>query len=340
MPERRESLNILISSAGRRVVLVKAFRKALRRLSIEGKVVAVDISRTAPALYAADSAHLVPRVDDARFLPALYSIVKKEEIGLIVPTIDPELPLFAMHYERFRDELDTLVAVSPPEAVETCSDKMLFFRFLKSIDVPTPETFHGADVVEGKTPEPDFPVFVKPRSGFASVHIFKVEDMDELRFLVGKYPDLIAQQYIKGTEYTVDLLSDMEGRVLSVVPRQRIEVRAGEVTRSRTEKSLQIMEYSAFIAEKLGTRGPITLQCLLSEGKPYFFEINPRVGGGLPASIAAGADTPSMLMKMACGRKVRPVIGRFREDHYMLRYDDAIYRTDLLQGGIDIWREK
>lgn len=336
----KESLNILISSAGRRVALVKAFRKALRSLSMTGRVVAIDISRTAPALYAADSAHVVPRVDDEEFLPALSSIVKREKIGLIIPTIDPELPLYSRQYERFRDELGITVAVSSPAVVDTCTDKHAFYRFLKSIGVPTPRTVYGLDILKGAETELEFPLFVKPRSGFASVHVFKVDDEGELRFLIRKYPDLIVQQYIRGTEYTVDLLSDLEGTVLSIVPRQRIEVRAGEVTRSRTEKHGAIIEYSGKIAERLGSRGPITLQCLLFEGTPYFFEVNPRVGGGLPASIAAGANTPGMLIRLACGHRVRPIIGRFRENHYMLRYDDAVYRTELLSGGIDIWREK
>jgi carbamoyl-phosphate synthase large subunit len=342
MAKNKESLNILISSAGRRVALVKAFRKALTSLSMTGRVVAIDISRTAPALYEADSAHVVPRVDDEEFLPALCSIVEQEKIGLVIPTIDPELPLYSRQYERFRDELGITVAVSSPEVVETCTDKRAFYCFLKSIGVPTPRTVNGLDILKGIEIEAEleFPLFVKPRSGFASVHVFKVEDEEELRFLIRKYPDLIVQQYIRGTEYTVDLLSDLEGTVLSIVPRQRIEVRAGEVTRSRTEKNSAIIEYSGKIAEALGSRGPITLQCLLSEGIPYFFEVNPRVGGGLPASIAAGANTPRMLIRMACGHRVRPSVGRFRENHYMLRYDDAVYRTELLPGGIDIWREK
>ncbi len=305
-----------------------------------GKVVAVDISRTAPALYAADSAHVVPRISDAGFLTALHSIVMREKIGLIIPTIDPELPLYARLYEHFRDELGIAVAVSSMEVVETCTDKRAFYGFLKSIGVPTPRTVSGLDILEGIESASEFPLFVKPRSGFASVHVFKVDDDEELRFLVRKYPDLIVQQYISGTEYTVDLLSDLEGTVLSIVPRQRIEVRAGEVTRSRTEKHDAIIEYSGRIAERLGSRGPITLQCLLNEGTPYFFEVNPRVGGGLPASIAAGVNTPRMLIRMACGHRVRAIIGRFRENHYMLRYDDAVYRTELLPGGIDIWREK
>lgn len=305
-----------------------------------GKVVAIDISRTAPALYAADSAHVVPRVDDGEFLPALSSVVKQEKIGLIIPTIDPELPLYSRLYQSFRDELGITVAVSSSAVVETCTDKHAFYSFLKSIGVPTPRTICGIDLLKGADAELDFPLFVKPRSGFASVHVFKVDDEEELRFIIRKYPDLIVQQYIRGTEYTVDLLSDMEGTVLSIVPRQRIEVRAGEVTRSRTEKNSAIIECSGKIAEALGSRGPITLQCLLNEGTPYFFEVNPRVGGGLPASIAAGADTPGMLIRMACRHKVRPVIGRFMENHYMLRYDDALYRTELLPGGIDIWREK
>ncbi len=170
------------------------------------------------------------------------------------------------------------------------------------------------------------------------MNTYTVEDRAELQFLVKRFPDLIFQEYKRGREYTIDLLSDFEGQVLTIVPRERIEVRAGEVTRSRTEKHMGIIHNSRIIAEKLGSTGPITLQCLLCGDVPFFFEVNPRVGGGLPASIAAGANTPRRLIEMCLGKKLSPAIGRFRNNHYMLRYDDAIYRSTLLPDGIDIWR--
>jgi carbamoyl-phosphate synthase large subunit len=331
------AMNILISSAGRRVVLVREFRKALRRLGLKGNVVAVDISRTAPALYAADRAYIVPRVTESDFVATIISIASKEHIGLLVPTIDPELPVYAAHKEEIMRSSGAYPVISSPEVIDTCTDKYRFYRFLTSLSIATPLTWTADRALDEAR---DFPLFVKPRCGFASVNTCRISDPEELAFFLRRHGDLIVQQCIAGKEYTIDLLSDFQGRVISIVPRERIEVRAGEVTRSRTEKNALIIDASKKIAESLGSTGPITLQCIVKGNVPYFFEINPRVGGGLPASIAAGANTPEKLVRMGLGERLRPVIGRFKENHFMMRYDDAIFRSSLLAGGVDIWRER
>ncbi|MDQ7823223.1 MAG: ATP-grasp domain-containing protein [Candidatus Eremiobacteraeota bacterium] len=330
-------MNVLISSAGRRVALVRAFIESLERLREEGSVIAIDISSTSPALYAAHRGYIVPRVNDSGFAAALFRIIESEQIGLIVPTIDPELPVYAKLRMEIELSLGARVAISPPEAVNTCIDKYRFYQSLSSKKIPTPRTVLGRDA---EREELAFPVFVKPRYGFASVNTFTIEDREELRFITQKYPDLIVQEHLGGREFTIDVLSDFKGRVVSIVPRERLEVRAGEVTRSRTEKSPVIIEEAMRLAAHLGTTGPATMQCLMHEGVPWFFEVNPRVGGGLPASIAAGADTPGMLIRMARGEEVVAEIGNFTPDHYMLRYDDALFMTSLLEGGIESWRKK
>ncbi len=328
--DNKHCFNILISSAGRRVVLVREFRKALRRLRLAGKVVAIDISNTAPALYAADTSYIVPRLNDPSYMDAFMEIVKKEKVDVVIPTIDPELPLYASVKEKIESETGARIMVSSPEVVNVCSDKIRFYTFMREHGIPTPSTFMAS---EHRSMTFTFPLFAKPRSGFASVNTFTIADNEDLSYVSRKYGDIIFQEFIRGREYTIDLLSDLNGRVISVVPRERLEVRGGEVTRSRTEKNATIMEMAGKIAAALGATGPITLQCIVKDEVPYFFEINPRVGGGLPASIAAGANTPQMIIRMCRGETPMPVIGRFKNNHYMMRYDDALCRSGLLPGA-------
>ena len=83
--------NVLILSAGRRVELVKAFKNAQKKLNMQNaKVIAVDISKYAPALYFADNFYLVPRVTDIKYIDTIIDIAIKENIDLIVPTIDTD----------------------------------------------------------------------------------------------------------------------------------------------------------------------------------------------------------------------------------------------------------
>ena len=84
-------MNVLITSASRKVSLVRSFQAALKRRG-GGNVIAVDISSFAPALYFADQHFLVPRSTEPRFIPELLRLCKQERVGLLVPTQLLELP--------------------------------------------------------------------------------------------------------------------------------------------------------------------------------------------------------------------------------------------------------
>jgi carbamoyl-phosphate synthase large subunit len=55
------------------------------------------------------------------------------------------------------------------------------------------------------------------------------------------------------------------------------------------------------------------------------FEINPRFSGGIPLTIAAGADFPAMLVQLARGRRVPPSIGRFQDGLWMTSYETSVF---------------
>ncbi len=61
-------MNVLITSASRKVALVRAFQDAVRRILPEGRVIAVDANACAPALYRADAGYVIPRTDSSHFL--------------------------------------------------------------------------------------------------------------------------------------------------------------------------------------------------------------------------------------------------------------------------------
>jgi carbamoyl-phosphate synthase large subunit len=71
--------------------------------------------------------------------------------------------------------------------------------------------------------------------------------------------------------------------------------------------------------------GPINIQCRMRRGAPAIFEINPRFSGGIPLTIAAGADFPKMLLRLAMGLEVPPAIGDFEDGLWMTSYESGIF---------------
>src|SRR2546426_615228 len=107
-------MNVLITSASRKVPLVKAFQAALS-VTGGGRVVAGDISALSPALYVADDGVLLPKSDSDGFLDEVLDVCKHHNVGVIVPTRDEELMLFAQAAEEFLD-VGVMVAVSAVDA--------------------------------------------------------------------------------------------------------------------------------------------------------------------------------------------------------------------------------
>jgi carbamoyl-phosphate synthase large subunit len=313
------SLNVLITAGSRRVPLVQAFQRALCSTG-GGSVVVTDVNPLSPAVYVADRAHQVPLSTEPGYLDDVLAICRTEHIGLVVPTIDDELQVFAEGAARFA-AAGVRVAVSPTAAIATCNDKLCTSQFLAARGLPVVETFLPADLPADRP----FPLFIKPRVGRGGVGAFPVQNARELEFFRDYVAEPVLQPFLDGPEFTIDVLSDFDGRVIASVPRQRVVIRAGVVDRGRTVRDGALIELGRASAEALGTVGPINVQCRVVDGEPRIFEVNPRFSGGIPLTIAAGADFPLWLVLLARGRRVDARIGKFQDDLWMTSYETSLF---------------
>jgi carbamoyl-phosphate synthase large subunit len=312
---------ILFTAIGRRVELVQAFKNSYLKRIISARVLGVDSNPPlAPAKNFVDAIFQAPRVNEAGYLKALLEICRKEKVNLLIPLYEPEFLILAKQRDQFK-KLGTTLLLSGADTLKTCSDKLETHRFFNEFAINTPKTW---PIME-KPISDQFPLFVKPRSGMGSAGAYKVTTQSELDFLANRNRDLIVQDCISGTEYTLDTLSDLNGRALAVVPRERIEVRAGEVVKSRTLDRPDLIQQGKYIIETLGIIGPATLQCIDDGLMVYWIEVNPRFGGGVPLSIRAGVDYPYLLYRIYNGEPLQPILGEYQTNLTMLRYDQSVY---------------
>jgi carbamoyl-phosphate synthase large subunit len=314
-------LNILITAASRRVPLIQSFARALKKLEIPGCVITTDMNNLSPGLYFSDKHYLVPLTNDPEYIPILESIAAAERIGLIVPTIDDELPVFGACSDSFRHK-GIRVAVSGERTGLVCNDKRLTSEFFRSKGIPFAETWLPSELDFAGL---SYPLFLKPRTGRGSVGAYAIRNERELRFFLDYVPDSVVQEYLPGREFTIDVLADFSGRIVSVVPRERLLIRSGVSDRGRTWKDPGLMELGARVAEMLEIRGPANIQVKWQDGNATLFEVNPRFSGGIPLTIAAGADFPALLIEMCLGREIRPQLGMFTDGLTMSCYEAAIF---------------
>ena len=314
-------MNILLTSVGRRVELLKAFRESMSRSNITGKIITTDLKRNAPAAFLADTAELVPRIDEPDYIDRLLDICDRHQIDLLIPLIDTELTLLSLHEQQFRDRGVT-VLISSPLVNDICFSKKKTGLFFHTIGLKTPKIYQ-LDEVEDR----NFPVLIKPDRGSASVGVYQIQNRTELNFFANYVKDSIIQEFISGEEYTIDILVNFQGKAISIVPRLRLETRAGETSKGTTVKNSALIAAAKYIVESLpGAIGCITVQCFLQpDGEIIFIEINPRFGGGYPLAYRAGADFPLWLFQLCAGESPQVQIDGWEDGLSMLRYDDAIF---------------
>jgi carbamoyl-phosphate synthase large subunit len=315
-----ESLNVLVTAASRRVPLVRAFQAALQAFGRRGRVIVTDVNPLSPAVHIADRWYHVPLATSPDYLDAIARICDAEGIGLIVPTIDDELEVFGRAADWFASR-GVRVAVSPEPTSRICNDKLLTCSHLRTLGIPAAETRVPADVPASV----GYPLFIKPRFGRGGVGAFPVRSARELAFFADYVPTPIVQEYLDGPEFTIDVLCDFSHRAISIVPRERVVVRSGVTDRGRTVRDSSLIDLAREVADILPFSGAANIQCRIVGGVPTVFEINPRFSGGIPLTIAAGADFPAYLVDLALGRKVVPRIGRFSDDMWMTSYESSVF---------------
>ena len=118
-------INLLITSISRKIWLIEAFKQALKKAGLKGRIISVDVDPLSAGRYISDAYYSVPSSSDKNFIPSIIKICKKEGIKLIIPTRDGELSIFSRNIDKFEKE-NIRVMISKPEIIEMCRDKYSF----------------------------------------------------------------------------------------------------------------------------------------------------------------------------------------------------------------------
>lgn len=314
--------NILITSAGQRVALVKDFQETLKRFYPDGKVFTTDMNpKMAPAAYVSDGCFEVPRCTSEDYIESLLTICLGNGIGMVVPTIDTELAILSANKDIFNKQ-GIFVSVSDYDFIMMCRDKRNTGEFFEKHGIRVPKAIDKY--------HPTFPMFAKPYDGSLSTNLHYIKNAEELTEEILNDPKLLFMEYVDKDvykEYTVDMYYGKDNKVKCIVPRERIKIRAGEINKGLTEKE----PLTQYLLERLetidGCVGCICIQVFLNRetGDVVGIEINPRFGGGYPQTYAAGGNYPEYLIReYFLGEKIEYFDG-WKDHQLMLRYDDAVY---------------
>jgi len=313
-------VTVLLTCAGQRVDIVRAFRAALSDGAHAGRVLVSDLDPLSPSLFDADGVVPLPPVGDPGYGAAVAEACRREGVRAVLPLTDLDPVLLA----RARPELEEAgarVFLPAPEVALGCQDKWDCHRMLREHGLPSPPTWLPAGADPAELP---YPVLLKPRLGFAARHIYRCDDPEQLAFFLRYTPaESVVQQALPGSEFSIDCLGDLDGRPLGAVPRAMIQAKGGEQIKGETLDDPQLTELGAATVEALGLAGPSTVQCFRHDGRILgITDINTRFGGAFPLPQAAGAGYPEMIIAIAAGERPASRVGGHAAGVVMTRYLD------------------
>ncbi len=314
-------MNILITSAGRRVSLVRAFKKELKVYFPDSKVFTSDMNpKLSAACNVADGYFKMKSVAKPTYIQDLLELCVAHNIKLVVPTIDTELQVLANHKETFAKQGIHLI-VSSADFIDKCRDKRKINQFFQQSGIAIPAAIDKHN--------PTFPLFIKPYDGSLSADIFLIRRPEDLTHYHMTNEKLLFMEYIdkaEHDEFTVDMYYGKDNQVKCIVPRLRIEIRGGEISKGITCKNVVVSYLKEKIGHIPGAIGCLTVQVFLNKNTDqiYGIEINPRFGGGFPLSYQAGANYPGWLIREYLLNENISYTDNWSKNLLMLRYDDEV----------------
>ena len=318
--------NILITSAGRRVSLIKAFKEASKKLKTNSKIFITDLNLIrSPSSYFADDSFKIGFFNDPNYINDLLKICLKNRISFIVPTLDSELILLTNSKSLFSDNGINII-ISDLRLIKILRNKITTNTFFNSFNIKTPIIFNKDNM--------KFPVFLKPLNGSNSKGIYKAENINEIKPSDLESNNMMILENIDNTiydEYTIDLYYDKKSSLKCVVPRIRLKVVGGESNQGITKKN----EVLDFVKDKFsfigGAIGCLTLQLFSNKLNPLDIigiEINPRFGGGYPFSLNAGANFPEFIIREYILNEQIEYFDKWKDNCLNIRYENEIIIND------------
>lgn len=287
----KEPFRILLLGGARRVSIAEQLIRSGQRLGHEVKIISYELMAEVPIAIIGEVI-VGLKWSDPEVVSDICHICREKGIGMILPFVDGAIEVAA----KCRLQLpDVFVPVVEPGLAEVMFDKVEAAKVFKEAGLSIPMTYTAVNA--------EMPAIAKPRHGSASRGIKVFNTIEALMHLENLQDYLVQEYIVHNREFTVDCYVSQTGEILVTVPRLRIEIMGGEVTRTQTLRSEKLIEMSRKVLGKFPFKGPVTLQFLedTDTGRFMLMEINPRLGGGVICSIFAGAPITDYLLREALG---------------------------------------
>lgn len=287
-------LNLLFSNAGRRTYLID-FASLLKEQGLPINIFVSDTNYATASFYVRKNLNtlITPRISDGeqKYFETLYSLCKQNKIHAIIPLMDFELPILAKHSKDFLD-IGCTVIVSTVDVIEKTLNKKKHFKFLTEKNILTPKSYFSFEEIPSQ-----IEIIRKKILGSGSVGI-SFHKNKECLYDFEKNVDMV-QEIIRGQEYGIDILNDLEGNFVHACVKRKISMRSGETDKAEVVYRNDLYDYAKKLSHLYKHIGNMDVDVIVDENnKIWCIDINPRFGGGYPFTHYAGFNYLEWIIKM------------------------------------------
>lgn len=311
-------MNVLITNVGRRGYLVDYLRESK---NFSGKIFVSDCDKTASGLYGNNDGYFIlpkPVDDEKLYTRKLRELCLEQNVSMVIPVIDPEIYILSKCRETFlKDGIN--IIVSDRNVLDICYNKSLMNNFLGTNGFLIPKTYEDIQTFETNysNKDVDFPVIIKPVYGSGSAETYKVEDLSKLKSLFHK--GMMIQEFLQGEEFGVDVFNTFEKVPVRCVVKKKISMRSGETDKALSIKDKEIQDLMLKVATTLRHIGNLDSDIIKTPKGLYVIDMNPRFGGGYPATHATGTNLVGLLVDMEKGNNVEPDFDSYKKNLLVMK---------------------
>jgi carbamoyl-phosphate synthase large subunit len=270
--------------------------------------------------------------DDEAYLAWLIQTIQKHKVDLLIPGIEIDMYAWADHRLQIEDT-GALIMQNNSALIQLCKDKWTFFEHLNEA---------GLACVINSSIDQDFelirknfglPFLLKPRRGFGSKGIVKVNNESEFAANCTQIGSVLIAQPIVGQddeEFTTSAFCDGQGGFYASMTLRRRLSRDGFTDRAEVVDTQPFLETIQQLCQLLHPQGPTNFQFRMTADGPKLLEINPRISSSTSIRSAFGYNESAMAVDYFLEGRVPvqpPILRgkavRYTDDHIF--YDNGLH---------------
>ena len=235
---------------------------------------------------------------------------------LVIPLNDFVAILLSKHKEELKPYVT--IAANDWDVFQFASDKLKTMKVCMDNNIPCPKTFILDDNLDDLSKlDLQFPVCIKPRTGYSAVGFRKIDNPQDLKEIVKatkeKYGASLLQEYIPQTDlqYKAEIYIDRNGEMKSACVFSKVRwypVDGGSSTLNVTVDRPDIVDSCMKLLKVINWRGYADIDLIQDprDGVAKIMEINPRITGSVKICYVAGVNFSEQILQDYLGEEVTP----------------------------------